>query len=143
MNLTNPKASFYDNQVVDNSDTGILLTGSNTEFDMGGGDFDSTGNNTISGNGTYEVYNDSPNLIFAKYNYWDPLSYSEMAGHTYLEVDVTRIYDHWEDSGKGYVDWDEPGFPTRVELKSLGEIRASFYPSSNTIGQTKKKVMQP
>jgi hypothetical protein len=115
----------YDNLIHNNQNYGIYIDGiSNPDF--GGGAQNSPGNNTISGNGTYEVYNDSPNLIYAKYNYWDPLSEAEMAGHTYLEVNVSRIFDHWDDASKGYVNWDEPGTHTKVVPMSLGQLKASY-----------------
>jgi parallel beta-helix repeat protein len=124
--FTDDTSKVYDNIIENNQSYGIYCTGSNCNPDLGGGAQSSTGNNTILGNGTYEVYNDSPNLIFAKYNYWDPLSSAEMAGHTYLEVDVTRIFDHWDDTSKGYVDWDDPGTHTKVVPTSLGQIKASY-----------------
>jgi hypothetical protein len=136
--VENAAPRIADNQITGNQNYGVFIE-AGTYFPDLGSNTGSPGNNTIAGNETYEVYNANPNLIYAKYNYWDPLSSAEMAGHTYLEIDVTRIYDHWEDSGLGYVDWDEPGIHTKVVPKSLGEIRASFYPPSNIIRQAKKR----
>jgi len=124
--FNNSNGDIYNNLIVNNQGYGIYITGSNSTPDLGGGAQNSPGNNTISGNGTYEAYNASPNLIYAKFNYWDPLSEAEMAGHTYLEVDVTRIFDHWDDSSKGYVDWDNPGTYTKVVPMSLGQLKASY-----------------
>jgi hypothetical protein len=46
-----------------------------------------------------------------------------MKGKTWQEVNVTRIYDHWDNPNVGYVMWDEP---VGVEPASLGRIKAVF-----------------
>jgi hypothetical protein len=57
-----------------------------------------------------------------------------MAGKTWQEVNVTRIYDHWDDSNVGYVMWSEP--MVGVAPASLGRIKAAFKdaPSSGQAG---------
>jgi hypothetical protein len=134
--LMYPKISFYNNQVMNNSNSGIYITGDNINVDMGGGAQSSPGNNTISGNGTYEIYNESPNNIYAKYNHWDDQSESEMAGGYYNTVDVTRIWDKWEDSSKGYIMWSDPN-PTKANAPSIGLLKAAFYPASNSVNKIK------
>jgi hypothetical protein len=47
-----------------------------------------------------------------------------MKGKTWREVNVTRIYDHWDDPKVGYVMWSKPIFG--VAPASLGQIKASF-----------------
>ncbi len=83
------------------------------------------GGNTLAGNKSgYDVYNASPENIPAYGNTWDPQSEAEMEGKTWQEVNVTRIYDHWDDPGVGYVMWSEPMLG--VAPASLGQIKASF-----------------
>jgi hypothetical protein len=130
-------AKVYNNILVNNLNYGVDII-SNSNPDLGGGASSSPGDNTISGNGTYEVYNDSPNNIYAKNNHWDDQSEGEMAGGYYNTVDVTRIWDKWEDSSKGYIMWSDPA-PTRTAAPSLGIIKATFYPSSNTINHVKAR----
>jgi hypothetical protein len=127
----------YNNTIINNVDYGIIFPGS-SQADLGGGALGSPGNNTISGNGTYEIYNASPNNIYAKNNHWDDQSEGEMAGHFYNTTNVTRIWDKWEDGSKGYIVWSDPA-PTRTAAPSLGMIKATFYPSSNTIKQAKAR----
>ncbi|HUU56736.1 MAG TPA: hypothetical protein VMW93_05285, partial [bacterium] len=47
----------------------------------------------------------------------------EMAGKTWQQVNVTRIYDHWDDPSVGYVMWSDF---SAVRPASLGRIKASF-----------------
>ena len=83
------------------------------------------GGNTFAGNKSgYDVYNASPENIPAFGNAWDPQSEAEMAGKTWQEVNVTRIYDRWDDPSVGYVMWSEP--MSGVAPASLGQIKASF-----------------
>lgn len=83
------------------------------------------GENTFAGNKSgYDVYNASPENIPAYGNTWDPQSEQEMAGKTWQEVNVTRIYDRWDDPDVGYVMWSEPMLG--VAPASLGRIKASF-----------------
>jgi hypothetical protein len=83
------------------------------------------GGNTFAGNKSgYDVYNASPEDIPAVGNTWDPGSEAEMNGKTWQEVNVTRIYDHWDDPSVGYVMWSEP--MVGVTPTSLGRIKASF-----------------
>ncbi len=116
---------IFSNTIIDNNPYGIYIT-ADSNPDLGGGAQSCTGNNTISGNGTYEIYNESSNLIFAKYNYWDSLSESEMMGHTYDQVNVTRIFDHWDDIGNGYVNWNNPGTHIKIVPSSIGQIKAAY-----------------
>jgi hypothetical protein len=83
------------------------------------------GSNTFAGNKSgYDVYNASSENIPAYGNTWDPQSEAEMKGKTWQEVNVTRIYDHWDDPDVGYVMWSEPMLG--VAPASLGRIKASF-----------------
>jgi hypothetical protein len=82
------------------------------------------GRNIFAGNKSgYDVYNASSENIPAYGNTWDPRSEAEMKGKTWQEVNVTRIYDHWDDPSVGYVMWSEP---VGVAPASLGRIKASF-----------------
>jgi hypothetical protein len=137
INFNNSTIKVNDNILSNNLGYGIRIIG-DLYPDLGGGSLSSPGNNTISGNGTYEVYNESPNNIYAKYNHWDDQSEGEMAGGYYNTVDVTRIWDKWEDGSKGYVMWSDP-YPTKTATPSLGMLKATFYPSSNTIKQAKAR----
>ena len=108
------------NIVKDNDGHGVYITGGNPDLGTPG----DPGGNTFAGNKSgYDVYNASPESIPAYGNTWDPRSEAEMAGKTWQEVNVTRIYDHWDDPSVGYVMWDEP---VGVEPVSLGRLKASF-----------------
>jgi hypothetical protein len=123
------------NIINSNNSYGVFLTNS-SQPDLGGGAQGSPGNNTISGNGTYEIYNASPNNIYAKNNHWDSQSEGEMAGGYYNTVNVTRIWDKWEDSSKGYIMWSDPN-PTKANAPSIGMLKAAFYPASNSVKKVK------
>ncbi len=117
--------SLRRNVVVDNGGHGVYI-GENapdlgTPKDPGG--------NTFAGNKSgYDVYNASSEDIPAYGNTWDPESEKEMAGGTWQTVNVTRIYDHWDDPSVGYVMWSEPMLG--VAPASLGRIKASFQEGS-------------
>jgi len=99
------------------------------------------GGNTFAGNKSgYDVYNASPENIPAYGNAWDPQSEQEMEGKTWQEVNVTRIYDHWDDPNVGYVMWSKP--MVGVAPASLGRIKASFKdaPTSGQAGPASKAV---
>lgn len=82
------------------------------------------GGNTFAGNGSgYDVYNASAEDIMAYGNTWDPQSREEMAGKTWADVNVTRIYDRWDDPSVGYVKWSDY---STVTPASLGGVKASF-----------------
>jgi hypothetical protein len=109
------------NAITDNGGHGVYITEGNPDL----GTPDDPGGNTFAGNKSgYDVYNASAEDIPAVGNSWDPQSGSEMAGKTWQEVNVTRIYDHWDDPGVGYVMWSEPILG--VAPASLGRIKASF-----------------
>ena len=56
-----------------------------------------------------------------------------MAGKTWQEVNVSRIYDHWDNPSVGYVMWSKP--MSGVAPASLGRIKASFR-GETSAGQT-------
>ncbi len=99
------------------------------------------GGNTFAGNESgYDVYNASSEDIPAYGNTWDPQSEQEMAGKTWQEVNVTRIYDHWDDPSVGYVMWSEPMLG--VAPASLGMIKGLFKdaPTSGQAGPASKAL---
>jgi hypothetical protein len=109
------------NVVKDNDDYGVCITGGDPDLGTPG----DPGGNTFAGNKSgYDVYNASPEDIAAVGNTWDPQAEAEMKGKTWQEVNVTRIYDHWDDPNVGYVMWSEPILG--VAPASLGRIKASF-----------------
>ena len=134
--------SVYNNDVIDNRGNGVEAWGEaklrgNTVKDNGGhgvyitenkptlGTPGDPGGNTLAGNKSgYDVYNASSENVPAVGNNWDPQSEAEMEGKTWQEVNVTRIYDHWDDPDVGYVMWSEPMLG--VAPASLGRIKASF-----------------
>ncbi len=125
LDLSGDAVSARGNVVVDNGGHGVYI-GENapdlgTPKDPGG--------NTFAGNKSgYDVYNASSEDIPAYGNTWDPESEKEMAGGTWQTVNVTRIYDHWDDPSVGYVMWSEPMLG--VAPASLGRIKASFQEGS-------------
>jgi hypothetical protein len=109
------------NVVKDNYGHGVYIENGLPNLGMPG----DPGGNTFAGNKSgYDVYNASPENIPAVGNTWDPRSEAEMEGNTWREVNVTRIYDHWDDPRVGYVMWSKPIFG--VAPASLGRIKASF-----------------
>jgi hypothetical protein len=109
------------NLITNNVAHGVYITEGNPDL----GTPDDPGGNTFAGNGSgYDVYNVSPENIPAYGNTWDPESEAEMAGKTWEEVNVTRIYDHWDNPNVGYVMWSKP--MPGVAPSSLGRIKASF-----------------
>ncbi len=118
------------NVVTDNVGHGVYITGGNPDLGTPG----DPGGNTFAGNGSgYDVYNASSEDIPAYGNAWDPRSEAEMAGKTWQEVNVTRIYDRWDDPSVGYVMWSKP--MSGVAPASLGRIKASFR-GETSAGQT-------
>ena len=109
------------NVVTDNGGHGVYIDEGAPDLGTPG----DPGGNTFAGNKSgYDVYNASSEDIPAYGNTWDPQSAGEMKGKTWQEVNVTRIYDHWDDPDVGYVMWSEPMLG--VAPASLGRIKASF-----------------
>jgi hypothetical protein len=108
------------NVIKDNDGHGVYITGGAPDLGKPG----AAGRNVFNGNRSgYDVYNASPENIPAYGNTWDPRSEREMKGKTWQAVNVTRIYDHWDNPKVGYVMWSEP---VGIEPASLGQIKASF-----------------
>lgn len=67
------RGPIHNNVVKDNAGSGIHII--RPEIDLGGGNYGGPGNNTITGNGNYDLYIDSTSIqyamIYAKYNVWD------------------------------------------------------------------------
>ncbi len=129
LELSGSDVDVRDNVVRDNDGHGVYVEKGapdlGTRADPGG--------NTFAGNRSgYDFFNASPENIPAYGNTWDPQSEAEMEGKTWQEVNVTRIYDHWDDADVGYVMWSEP--VVAVAPASLGQIKASFK-SAPTSGQ--------
>ncbi|MEE9457703.1 MAG: right-handed parallel beta-helix repeat-containing protein [bacterium] len=125
------------NVVEDNGGHGVYVTRYRADLGTPG----DPGGNTFAGNGSgYDVYNASPESIPAYGNTWDPRSEAEMEGKTWQEVNVTRIYDHWDDPSVGYVMWSEPMLG--VAPASLGMIKGSFKdaPASGQAGPASKAL---
>ncbi len=123
------KIKVRGNVITENDGHGVYITEGapdlGTPADPGG--------NTLAGDKSgYDVYNASSENVPAVGNAWDPRSEAEMKGKTWQEVNVTRIYDHWDDPNVGYVMWSEP--MVAVAPASLGQIKASFK-SGPTSGQ--------
>jgi hypothetical protein len=136
MTLEGIKIKLRGNVVADNAGHGAYITGGNPDLGTPG----DPGLNTFAGNKSgYDVYNASSENIPAYGNTWDPGSEAEMKGKTWQEVNVTRIYDHWDNPNVGYVMWDEP---VAVEPASLGRIKAAFQgePPSGQAGPASKAV---
>lgn len=115
------RIKLRDNVIKDNAGHGVYIGEGNPDLGTPG----DPGGNTFAGNKSgYDVYNASPENIPAFGNTWDPQSEAEMAGKTWQEVNVTRIYDRWDDPNVGYVMWSEPMLG--VAPASLGQIKASF-----------------
>ncbi|MCP5009068.1 MAG: hypothetical protein GY942_03715, partial [Aestuariibacter sp.] len=86
------------NDVRDNASTGVYLAGGNGS--------NVSYNNLDSNGGTYELSNGSSNKINARYNYWGTALTAEMdAGGN--PKNITRIYDVYDDAGKGTVDYSQ------------------------------------
>jgi hypothetical protein len=82
------------NVVTENDGYGVYITEGAPDLGTPG----DPGGNTLAGNKSgYDVYNASPEDIPAYGNTWDPRSEAEMKGKTWQEVNVTRIYDRWDD----------------------------------------------
>lgn len=67
------RGPVHNNVVKDNAGSGIRIV--RPEIDLGGGNFGGPGNNTITGNGNFDLYVDGNTtqyaMIYAKYNVWD------------------------------------------------------------------------
>jgi len=108
------------NVVRDNSGHGVFITEGNPDL----GTPSDPGGNTFAGNGSgYDVYNASSEDIMAYGNTWDAQTEEEMRGKTWEEVNVTRIYDHWDNPSFGYVRWSAV---SALRPASVGQVKASF-----------------
>ncbi len=108
------------NVITDNDGHGVYITEGDPDLGTPG----DPGGNTFAGNKSgYDVYNASPENVPACGNTWDPQSQQEMEGKTWQDVNVTRIYDHWDNPNVGYVKWSDF---SAVRPASLGRIKASF-----------------
>jgi hypothetical protein len=109
------------NVVTDNGGHGVYIGAGDPDLGTAG----DPGGNTFAGNKSgYDVYNASSEDIPAYGNGWDPQSEQEMRGKTWQDVNVTRIYDHWDNPSCGYVMWSDPA--SGVAPASLGRIKALF-----------------
>ncbi|NIT36311.1 MAG: hypothetical protein GTN49_07400 [candidate division Zixibacteria bacterium] len=121
LELLGPRIFLKDNVVRDNGGHGVYITEGAPDL----GTPTDPGGNTFAGSKSgYDVYNASSENIPAYGDTWDPQSEAEMEGKTWQDVNVTRIYDHWDDPNVGYVMWSEP--MSGVAPASLGQIKASF-----------------
>lgn len=121
------RIKLRDNVIKDNAGHGVYIAEGNPDL----GTPTDPGGNTFAGNKSgYDVYNASSESVPAVGNTWDPQSEQEMEGKTWQEVNVTRIYDHWDDPNVGYVMWSEPMLG--VAPASLGQIKASFKDGSTS-----------
>jgi len=81
MILDGLRGPVFRNEVTDNAGAGIRVT--RMPIDLGGGADDGQGNNTITGNGNYDLYietvNDQYPTIYARYNVWDHENPAEIA----------------------------------------------------------------
>jgi hypothetical protein len=108
------------NVVTGNGGHGVIIASGDPDLGTPG----DPGNNTFAGNGSgYDVYNASAEDIMAYGNTWDPQTQEEMAGKTWEQVNVTRIYDRWDDPAVGYVKWSDL---STIAPASVGGIKASF-----------------
>lgn len=80
-----------DNIIEKNREYGIRISNYPCEADIGGGKRGSPGNNIIRNNGKWDLLNDSPSEIYAKYNTW--------THSTEEEIDRFDIAD--DDEGQG------------------------------------------
>ncbi len=116
-----PRIYLKGNVVKDNYGHGVYIENGLPDLGTPG----DPGGNTFAGNKSgYDVYNSSPENVPAYGNTWDPQSEREMKGKTWREVNVTRIYDRWDNPNVGYVMWSKPIFG--VAPASLGMIKGSF-----------------
>lgn len=127
---------------------GLCITGNNYYPDLGGGSEGSVGNNTIMGNGEYDIYfpNGTTNL-YAKFNHWDEATEAQMASGNQKKTNITRFYDifdYWQPgmTPTGAVIWDsnfgrndklDPSKTSislsnnsKVQPTSLGSIKAVY-----------------
>jgi hypothetical protein len=74
------------NVITGNTEEGIRIEGS-ANADLGGGAKGSPGNNTLGGNGSFDLLNQTTNVIMAKNNKWD---------HTGQAIDDSDIFDDEE-----------------------------------------------
>ncbi|MCP4230560.1 MAG: DUF1565 domain-containing protein, partial [bacterium] len=129
INIVNGSPLIEGNTIINSYDYGVIIE-PNANPDMGGGARGSAGNNEIhdnnGGGSGIDVRNNSANDIYCEDNDWGTTTMGMMSGHNYSDTDIDpAIWDHWEDSSKGYIMWNDPG-PQAIESASLGEIKAVF-----------------
>ncbi len=78
-----------ENKIINSADYGVYIT-DNAEPNLGG-----SGHNCIYGSGTYDLYNNTPNRIMAKKNYWGTMNIDSIEAH---------IYDYYDDNSLGVVE---------------------------------------
>jgi len=83
----------YRNKITDNIQVGVATAG-NPALDLGGGDLNSPGLNTIKNNGAWSVRNESTPDLYAKYNWWGPGDSATLD---------SAMYDDEEDAAYGDV----------------------------------------
>jgi hypothetical protein len=73
LRITQDATTLVENCVIEGNDYGVYIccAAQDPNPDFGGGARGSAGNNTIVNNVTCGLYNDSNNVIFAKYNTWN------------------------------------------------------------------------
>lgn len=81
------------NRIIANGEEGVNINSVNASADLGL--LSEPGHNAIFNNSGWELYNNSPNEIYAVGNYW--------ANTDSLEIDASHIYDKDEDMIKGDV----------------------------------------
>ncbi len=78
-----------ESKIINNMDYGVYIT-DDAEPNLGG-----SGHNYIYGSGTYDLYNNTPNMIMAKKNYWGTMDIDSVESH---------IYDYYDDNSLGVVE---------------------------------------
>lgn len=102
---------IYNNTIEKNKEYGIRISKYPCEADLGGGKRGSPGNNLIRNNGKWDLLNESPSEIYAKYNTW--------THSTEEEIDRFDIAD--DDEGQGGMVFFVPfkNLERRVQVFSL------------------------
>ncbi len=115
--LNGQKGPLSNNMVINNDGTGIRII--KTPIDLGGGDDNSPGMNTIRGNGNFDLYIETTNALhptlYARYNIWD---------HT--NPDEIMLYDIRDGS-------DSTGLVT-VDFTPIGHLGIDNLPDGNLVG---------
>ncbi|MCL7489394.1 MAG: fibronectin type III domain-containing protein, partial [Desulfobulbaceae bacterium] len=97
------------NQIYDNDAVGLFLKAT---------DIIEMPNNSLFGNGQYDLYNDAPHPINARTNWWGILT-TNLINNSINPTNLPAIYDAFDNANKGevdYSDWlvlyDPPTLPT-------------------------------